>query len=482
MSSEPAASAGDSYIGSFISLISKYEIRYEGILYHLNVQDSTIGLKNVRSFGTEGHKKDGAEVLPSEKVYEYILFRGSDIKSGHPGALPPYQSAVQLGQPELSPVTQTSMYPQGYNATSISSLSNPHHQVTNQVPPVMLDPFTMQQLIQSPEIQASATLGPANISEFRTPVSSSSLSTSVNTKFFPSPQVPLPSSLPTLPSLSSDSTFVTTNALTMPSFTSSGQDLNVHGTQIVNNSVSESEPVQPLSSVTYSASSLLGSNLGPLLTQSPILPTPNQSALHGPQVLSSAQKAYSNQNEMAAGVPTPTNFSSSIKPPVTQTPLLPLPTAPQQSVPFTEEFDFTAMNEKFKKDEVWGYLGRGKPTNTPDGLEENVGSCHLEEKEGPALITNPKPGYKKDDFFDTISCNSLNHGRGTINGQSRFFERMKQDTETFEFHQRANLGYGGGRGGKHFRGGRNWGRGYGYGYAYGYNYGGQGGRGGNMPF
>lgn len=37
---------GDTFIGSFISLISKSEIRYEGILYHLNVQDSTLGLKN----------------------------------------------------------------------------------------------------------------------------------------------------------------------------------------------------------------------------------------------------------------------------------------------------------------------------------------------------------------------------------------------------------------------------------------------------
>ncbi|KAL4900287.1 Scd6-like Sm domain-containing protein [Aspergillus multicolor] len=68
-------------IGQRFNLISKSDIRYVGTLHEINPEASTIALQNVVSFGTEGRRGNPAEELPpSNSVYEYIVFRGSDVK------------------------------------------------------------------------------------------------------------------------------------------------------------------------------------------------------------------------------------------------------------------------------------------------------------------------------------------------------------------------------------------------------------------
>lgn len=66
-------------LGSKISLISKADIRYEGRLFTVDPQECTIALANVRSFGTED-RETPYPIAPQPTVYDYILFRGSDIK------------------------------------------------------------------------------------------------------------------------------------------------------------------------------------------------------------------------------------------------------------------------------------------------------------------------------------------------------------------------------------------------------------------
>ena len=102
--------AGTPYIGSKISLISKAEIRYEGILYEVNSKDSTVTLSKgihrhktvialfsislVRSFGTEG-RPAVKHIQPRSEVYEYIIFRGSDIKDLSVNEMPKQEEPPQ---------------------------------------------------------------------------------------------------------------------------------------------------------------------------------------------------------------------------------------------------------------------------------------------------------------------------------------------------------------------------------------------------
>ncbi|KAF7829109.1 Decapping 5-like protein [Senna tora] len=557
----PSTTAGESYIGSFISLISKYEIRYEGVLYHLNVQDSTIGLKNDprinpgdnmvvlwswRSYGTEGRRKDGPQVPPSEKVYEYILFRGNDIKvkspptsakaeeqifsdpaiiqsqySGAPSSspmasvggrsttesiprqdtpamssrdlpvgLPSHQSAIQLGPSDQSAATEVSGAPSfstpkywpeysGISGSSSHSLQSPGPPL----PPSVVSPINMQNWMQTPETQAPSKVG-WTISERGNPLSSVTASSLVNPAYEPSPMSLQTSDSLDIPSLLSSKTPMPYHASmtlsNMPSYSSPFQGINSIEGQFSGTISPDTRSIFPGHSVHHSASSSIDSTPGPL-PRPPSLLTPDQFAQPRQNFFSSTQNLTPDQKHMISLTPTSSSSTFIVPSPASQAPLLPLPPLPTSvhkpqysASQFNEEFDFEAMNEKFKKDEVWGSLGRA--SKTIEGLEDNAPTVSLGERECHGLMPNPNsnPAYKKDDFFDTISCNSLSHG--SRNGQNRLSERMKLDSETFgNFHQRPPVGYGGygpGRG-DNYRGSYNMGRGYGYGGR---------GRGRNPPF
>ena len=56
-------------------------LRYVGTLHEINSENSTVALENVKSYGTEGRKENpDEEIPPSDSTYEYIVFRGSDVK------------------------------------------------------------------------------------------------------------------------------------------------------------------------------------------------------------------------------------------------------------------------------------------------------------------------------------------------------------------------------------------------------------------
>ncbi|XP_033242349.1 protein LSM14 homolog B-A isoform X2 [Drosophila miranda] len=104
-------SGGLPELGSKISLISKADIRYEGRLYTVDPQECTIALSSVRSFGTEDRDTQ-FQIAPQSQIYDYILFRGSDIKdirvvNNH--TLPHHndpaimQAHLQNGPPQVMP-------------------------------------------------------------------------------------------------------------------------------------------------------------------------------------------------------------------------------------------------------------------------------------------------------------------------------------------------------------------------------------------
>lgn len=100
------------YLGSKISLITTSDIRYEGILFTLNREESTIAVQNVRSFGTEGRRCP--EVPMSNEIYDFIIFRGKDLKD----------LTVLQGAPEQAQAPMSQAPPTGYMSGGTDYLEN----------------------------------------------------------------------------------------------------------------------------------------------------------------------------------------------------------------------------------------------------------------------------------------------------------------------------------------------------------------------
>nr|XP_004512331.1 decapping 5-like protein isoform X2 [Cicer arietinum] len=451
--STPSPNSSESFIGSFISLISKHEIRYEGVLCFLNVQDSIIGLNNVRSYGTEGRRNDGQQVPPSDKVYDYILFRGSDIKnlqikspstsaraeeqifsdptiiqSQHTGVLsspaasvcgrsltesiqrqdstaksskalpvglPSHQSVTELGPSNQSAASQgsshpsfsTSMFWQGHSGTSSNS-SHSLLQPSSIQPMSMVSSFAMQNLNQTAETQEPTKVGWTISSEYGVPVSSATASIVNPTRSLSPTSLQISDSLVIPSSLSTTSTpktsmpysvSLTTDGSNMSSFCSPLQDIISGEGRISGKIFPQPSPNYPRHSVRNPSSSFVDSTFGLLPTSQPLL-TSNQFAHHREQLLT--HNLNPNWKGIDSPVLTPSRSSVLMPSPASQAPLLPLPTSMQKAhypvSQFTEDFDFAAMNEKFKKEEVWSSLGKA---TTKIERVEDYAFCNLGDRE-----------------------------------------------------------------------------------------------------
>nr|KYP53027.1 Protein LSM14 isogeny B [Cajanus cajan] len=568
-SASRSSSAADSYIGCLISLTSKSEIRYEGVLYNINTDESSIGLRNVRSFGTEGRKKDGPQIPPGDKVYEYILFRGTDIKDLQVKSSPPVQpippintdpAIIQSQYPR--PVTTSAslpavrpmplyqpggnigswgassaapnanggglampMYWQGYYSAPNGLPPHLHQQSLLRPPPGLSMPSSMQQPMQFPNFSPALPTGPSNLPELPSsllPMGTSSAgitSTSIPSSNLASTLPPAPSATLAPETLqgsvpnrtSTVSLPAVTLAANLPSVTPSGPDISALAPLINKSSVisGSSLPYQTLSQMTPAimTPAIVGSsNSTRIETPVPSLVTPGQLLQSGPTVASSSQTSQTPHKDVevvqvSSTLPPETSVPVSAD---TQPPILPLPVTsrPSQRLGgasiqphhgygyrgrgrgrgigglrpverFTEDFDFMAMNEKFKKDEVWGHLGKSNKSSKEKEVEENASEDESQDEDnGDVSKVESKPVYNKDDFFDSLSCHALDHD--SQNGRIRYSEQIKIDTETFGDFQRHRGGWGG-RG--PWRGGRSRGGGY---HGRGYGYGGRG-RGRGVP-
>nr|KYP53061.1 hypothetical protein KK1_025063 [Cajanus cajan] len=307
------------------------------------------------------------------------------------------------------------MYWQGYYSAPNGLPPHLHQQSLLRPPPGLSMPSSMQQPMQFPNFSPALPTGPSNLPELPSsllPMGTSSAgitSTSIPSSNLASTLPPAPSATLAPETLqgsvpnrtSTVSLPAVTLAANLPSVTPSGPDISALAPLINKSSVisGSSLPYQTLSQMTPAimTPAIVGSsNSTRIETPVPSLVTPGQLLQSGPTVASSSQTSQTPHKDVevvqvSSTLPPETSVPVSAD---TQPPILPLPVTsrPSQRLGgasiqphhgygyrgrgrgrgigglrpverFTEDFDFMAMNEKFKKDEVWGHLGKSNKSS-----------------------------------------------------------------------------------------------------------------------
>ncbi|KAG5436995.1 hypothetical protein PCANB_001270 [Pneumocystis canis] len=441
------------YLNSKISLISRSDIRYSGILHEINSKDSTISLQNVRSYGTEGRKGNPKEEIPpSDNVFEYIVFRGSDVKDLRIEEPAPIKMTSQM-QNDPAIVGTTAPLPfqsqqgysfsrqqqyqnapkytsyQGYNTSSslqtgasvtsyydnVSNISSEHPISSNHSSKQSLQiPLTQSSFSAVPDIQSRTF----PINQVKTDADSNHVFTKLSKKESIPPALPLP-------------TRIETSAIHQTAFKKNG-------------TINHKDMVQPIGS--------------PKTHSVPIVSTMNNDGLPDIQNLTSKVSKLSTGKQTFKLNIVFNNLecakSKDFQLPGTGNHLTQRYGKRRdngyghtRNIPKTTnlpkgEFDFLHWNSKFNKQELF------KPSNKQETNEEN----------NPGICCKESYYDSKISFFDNISCENKEHieNKEKENSRARRDQERNQNIETFGQFQLSGpkkYGRGRGRGRGGFRGG-----------------------------
>ncbi|KAI9307443.1 Scd6-like Sm domain-containing protein [Cunninghamella echinulata] len=395
--------SGQNYIGSKISLISLSDIRYVGTLHSINTNDSTVSLENVRSFGTEGRRGNpDDEVAASDTVFDFVVFRGSDIKD------------LQVFEAPSKPAPPA---PQQHAQAIVDPAIN--HSVKGYPPPMnpyMMPNYPPPQAMywQTPMYGQQMPLGqppmPPSNQQQQPQQSSISPSSSLPTLPTAMPQpVPTPNNNEPQSSQQQSATNVNDvqNHLTeqLDQNEIDGAAVENLAKQVSELDVDSTEPEESVSSSSQQQQQQQQSHH-------------RQNNYRGPRHNNTNTNTNANNNNYRQNNSGHTNGTRNQP-------------GKQQRVHVPQsDFDFESSNAKFSKNDLLKELMGGGSNE-----EAEVVNTNTEQKEEKVIIPpNDEEFYDKSkSFFDNISCESKERQDQELSGDRRgkFHEERRLNMETF---------------------------------------------------